>query len=354
MRTIEINMQTKPGILTARTIDQKEWIKNTTNIYEFCSFSKFDKSTVINKSRLVNLCKYLNRIDIIIGTRFFINRKRFGVIISANANQAITFSLLSFIFRNRRNFHILEEIYCKEPIRFRQKIRPFIYKIFLRNVDCIRVSSTNEINNYSKILGIDKNRFWFLPYPSPVKNPEIKNSEENYILSAGKQFRDYRTLIKAIKGTGYKLIIVSDKNSMKGLDTCDEVEVLYNIEKEKYLDLLIRARFVVVPLGNDFCSCGQFAFLEAMSYGKPVIVARVTGSIDYIVDGETGIFYKKEDFTDLREKIILLNENKQLRDKIAREAFLAIKQIFNQDVFVEKHFQLIEKKWQEMNGRHYI
>jgi glycosyltransferase involved in cell wall biosynthesis len=273
-------------------------------------------------------------------------RKRFDIIITASDNQALVFSVLCSFFGKKRNLHILEELYINEPLKFIRKIRPFIYRLFFKHVDYIRTSSTREIENYSKILRIDSNRFWFLPYPSPVVNPVITITGEDYILSAGKQYRDYSTLIKAIRGTGYKIIIVSDRNSMKDVQLCDEVTVYYNISKEKYLDLLLKSKFVVVPLSNDFCSCGQFAFLEAMSYGKPAIVAKVTGSIDYIIDGKSGLFYKKGDFMDLREKIILLSTNNELGTKIAKEALLSIKNVFNQDVFVTSHFQFIEDKWQ--------
>lgn len=338
-------MKRKPRILTSRTIHHKEWVTNTTSIFEFNSFSKINKWPTIIKKPLIKTRKYLNKYDVIVGMRLFTNRIKYDVIISASGNQALAFSLLSLIFRKRKRFHILEEIYLQEPIKLKNKIRSFIYKLFLKDLNYIRVSSSPEIENYSKLLNIDKNRFWFLPYPSPVINPAIVNSEESYILSAGKQYRDYSTLMKAIKGTGFRLVVVSDRNSMKSVETSDEVTVLYNISKEKYLDLLSKSKFVVVPLSNDFCSCGQIALLEAMSYGKPVIATKVVGTVDYITDGKSGLFYEKGNSEDLRNKIISLNGNMKLREKIAREALAAIRTKFNQDVFVTEHFKLINEKW---------
>ena len=204
-----------------------------------------------------------------------------------------------------------------EPITLRNKIRPFVYRHFFKNVDYIRVSSKKEIINYSNLLNFDQNRFWFNPWPSHVSDPKIVNNEEGYIFSAGKQYRDYSTLINAVKGTGYVLILVSDRNSMKDVECCDELTVFYDIPKQEYFDLLLKSKIVVVPLNTDFCSCGQIALTDAMSYGKPIIVTKVTGSVDYIEDEKSGLFYEKGNYNDLRKKIVLLSENKELRNTLS-------------------------------------
>ena len=133
---------------------------------------------------------------------------------------------------------------------------------------------------------------------------------------------------------------------MKEIDTCDEVTVYYNISKEEYLSLLVKSKFVVVPLRNDFSSCGQVSILEAMSLGKPVIVAKVAGSIDYIEDGRSGLFYEKGNYMDLRKKIILLSENRELRTALAEEALSEIKNTYNHEVFSTRYYHFINEKWQ--------
>jgi glycosyltransferase involved in cell wall biosynthesis len=340
-----------PRILTTRWIIKKEWLNNTINIYEDSSIPAFTKLPVSIRKRITSLYKYLNKFDVFVGTRLFLNRKKIDIIVSATILQAITYSFLNSVFLGKKKLHILDSIYLNEPDKFKSKIKPFILRPFLQKVDYIHVNSTREIENYSKVLKIDRNKFWFYYYPSHVKNPRIIDSDEGYILSAGKQYRDYATLIKAVKGTGYKLIIVSDEGSMKEISPCDEVTVFYNISKEKYFDLLFKSKFVVVPLSSDFCSCGQIAFLDAMAYGKPVIVAKVTGSIDYIEDGKSGLFYEKGNELDLRSKIKLLNENKELRDSIAQEALSAIINNFNYEVLVTKFCQFIDEKWKEKNDQ---
>jgi len=281
---------------------------------------------------------------VLTGARLFFNRKEFDVIISGYIIQALTYSFLGMVFRSGKKLHLLNEIYLNEPSSIKRKIRPFIYRMFLKNVDYIRVSARSEISNYSMALKVPEDRFWFNPWPSFVKDPDVKNPNGNYILSAGKQFRDYATLVKAVRGTGCRLVIVSDMKSMEGIETSQEVEVVYNISKQEYFDLLFNSRFVVVPLQNDFGSCGQISILEAMSYGKPVIAARVTGSKDYIEDGISGLFYEKGNYEELRDKILLLNSNHDLRAIISANSVSRIKNFFTTETFADNYREFIIEK----------
>jgi glycosyltransferase involved in cell wall biosynthesis len=285
-----------------------------------------------------------NNYQVLTGARLFFNRKEFDVIISGYIIQALTYSFLGMIFRSHRKLHLLNEIYLNEPSSVKRKIRPFIYRMFLKNIDYIRVSAREEISNYSLALKVPEDRFWFNPWPSFVKDPEVKNAKGDYILSAGKQFRDYATLIRAVSGTGCRLVIVSDRKSMEGIETSQEVEVVYNISKQEYFELLVNSRFVVVPLYNDFGSCGQISILEAMSYGKPVIAARVTGSIDYIEDGISGLFYEIGNYEDLRGKILSLNGNPELRETIAMKSVNRIKEFFTPEIFARNYRNFIVVK----------
>lgn len=285
-----------------------------------------------------------NSSQVLTGVRLFLNRKEFDLIISGYIIQALTYSFLGMIFPSGKKLHILNEIYLNEPSSLRRKIRPFLYRLFLKNIDFIRVSARKEITNYSMALKVSEERFWFNPWPSFVPEPEVRISQGDYILSAGKQFRDYATLVKAIRGTGCRLIIVSDQKSMEGLETSEEVKVVYNISKKEYFDLLVKSKFVVVPLYNDFGSCGQIAILEAMSYGKPVITARVTGSMDYIEDGSSGLFYNRGNHEELRDKILVLNSDRELLASLAANSVTRIKNFFTAERFAENYRNFIIAK----------
>jgi glycosyltransferase involved in cell wall biosynthesis len=323
----------------------------------FISSSGFDLTTVHDYTPLFKkygggLCFILlkkfyaicNNSQVLTGARLFFNRKEFDVIISGYIIQALTYSFLGMIFRSHRKLHLLNEIYLNEPSSVKRKIRPFLYRMFLKNVDYIRVSARREISNYSRALKVSEDRFWFNPWPSYVKDPGVKDPKGDYILSAGKQFRDYATLVRAVSGTGCRLVIVSDRKSMEGIEASQEVEVHYNISKQEYFDLLVNSGIVVVPLQNDFGSCGQISILEAMSHGKPVITARVTGSMDYIEDGISGLFYEKGNYEDLRKKIQSLYGNPGLRETIAVRSVNRINEFFTLEIFAANYKNFIDGK----------
>lgn len=60
------------------------------------------------------------------------------------------------------------------------------------------------------------------------------------------------------------------------------------------------------------------AFLEAMAAGTPVIGTRIGGIPDFLKDKETGLFAKVDNPEDISEKINLILNNKDLREKIIK------------------------------------
>ena len=347
-----LNMGSNISILTARVIRDEKWRKYTQNIFNF--YPLVDKKNLLPfiKKQIIKVYTYINKFDTGIGLRLFLHRGKYDVLISNTIKQAMVFSFLCMIFGKKKNIHILNEIYFHDPVCFKHKLRPAIFKLFAKNVDFFRTSSKKEIINYSKLLNIDKNRFWFLHLSTPVLEPEIVTTDENYILSAGKQYRDYETLVSAIKGTNLKLIIVSDPDSMRNVKTCGEIKVYKNIPKNRYLELLRKSSFVVVPLNNDFSSCGQISILEGMSYGKPVITTKVAATIDYIRDGESGLFYEMGNSEDLKNKILMLNTNKELQKKLVEEAFNSVLVSFTQHIFVERYLDFIQSIFHSHKKQH--
>ena len=58
--------------------------------------------------------------------------------------------------------------------------------------------------------------------------------------------------------------------------------------------------------------------LEAMACGKPVVASNVGGIPFVVKDGETGLLFECGNAKDLAEKILILLENKKLREKMGK------------------------------------
>lgn len=128
--------------------------------------------------------------------------------------------------------------------------------------------------------------------------------------------------LKNIHATRYTLKILGSgpdeqklKNLAKELGVADGIEFLGHVEPEKIPNYLAQADIFARPsrsegLGNSF--------LEAMAAGLPIIGTPVGGITDFIKDQVTGLFTKVDDPADLAEKIKLLMDDADLRQKISQ------------------------------------
>ena len=113
--------------------------------------------------------------------------------------------------------------------------------------------------------------------------------------------------------------------------------------KSFYIKLLANSRFVILPLEKSYYATGQIALLEAMAMGKAVIVSRTAGTVDYIEDWKTGIFFNSEDVNDLRKKMEYLYENPEEILRIGRNARQVIEEKFNEKNMVDNILRIVRK-----------
>ena len=268
------------------------------------------------------------------------HRNKYDVVINASIRNGQLFSLFRSIFRIRKPKHIILELMLdEEKNSIRWKIKKMIQKAAFSSVDLVFVSSTGETVTYSERLKIPKERFRFLPFHTNVIEPQKMNHSDNYIFSAGKTGRDYGTLADAVRDINQKVIIVSDKISVKNVTFPSNVEVFFDIPYQKYLDLLYRCLLVVVPLKKLVKSTGQVAILEAMALGKPVIATRTTGTEDYLQSGLNGILVPVGDSEALRNAINSLINDNDLYKNFSSNALESVKKDHTFDRYVNRILQ---------------
>ncbi len=85
------------------------------------------------------------------------------------------------------------------------------------------------------------------------------------------------------------------------------------------------------------------SFLEAMAAGVPVIATPVGGIPDFLRDGETGLFCEVKNPKSIAEKVKILLENKELREKIIKKAKEMILRDYNWDFIADKMRNIFEK-----------
>ena len=129
-------------------------------------------------------------------------------------------------------------------------------------------------------------------------------------------------LIRAIQDLPVKLQILGSgpeetslKNLAEELNIADKIEFLGNIDNDKLPEYLSQADIFARPSRSEGLG---ISFLEAMAMGLPVIAPPVGGIPDFLKDRETGLFVQEEDPADLAEKIKLLLNDENLRNRIAQ------------------------------------
>jgi glycosyltransferase involved in cell wall biosynthesis len=164
-------------------------------------------------------------------------------------------------------------------------------------------------------------------------------STEPYIFSAGLEMRDYDTLIAAVKDLPIKVIIGAGSPWSKFRFDVENPGVLpENIQVSMFNSVQMRelyrsASMVVVPVKPTMRACGISVVLEAWAMVRPIIASKTMGLIDYIQDGETGLFVEPGNVEDLRSRILQLLANPQEASRLGENGYFWVRKEF----FLEKY-----------------
>ncbi len=129
------------------------------------------------------------------------------------------------------------------------------------------------------------------------------------ICSVGLEFRDYPSLIEAVKDLDIKVVIAAGSPWSKREDSTHGQTVPAHILIRRFSqydlrDVYAASRMMVMPLYPVEFQAGVTALLEAMAMGKPVICSRTPGQTDVIVDGQNGMYVEPQNPQALRQAIL--------------------------------------------------
>lgn len=242
-----------------------------------------------NDGRLAQfLQKWLSK-DIHLAWRGFKNRKHYDVIYSNGENVSIPLAMLFKLCR-RRPRHVLIA-HRLSP----KKKRPFFRTLKVhRQMDVLFMYSTLQIEFAKRELGIADEKLRWIPFqvdadffrPLPIQPRRM-------ICSAGLEWRDYPTLIRAVDGLDVEVCLAAASPWSKHRDETENRPLPPNVSARRYdynelRQLYNQSVFVVVPLYENDFQAGITTMLEAMAAGKAVMVTKTSGQRDMLVEGEHG------------------------------------------------------------------
>jgi glycosyltransferase involved in cell wall biosynthesis len=253
--------------------------------------------------------------------KLYRHSRDFDAVVSGSERVASIFALLQAIRRPRPVPHIFIECMWQMPSgRFALAMRRAQYRLQMRATSRIVVWSRRQVDMYSRVFRLKREKFVFLPYHTTFANTTFPPTEGNYIFAGGDTGRDYASLLEAVRDFPRRVIIAAlRRDHFQGVKVPDNVEIL-TARPEQFMELLAGAWVVVVPLkGGLLHSGGQQTYLNAMALGKPVVVADDCGAEDYITHGQTGMLLKPGDPAGLRSALWTLLDNFELARLMAHE-----------------------------------
>ncbi|MFP4093952.1 MAG: glycosyltransferase family 4 protein [Cyclobacteriaceae bacterium] len=263
-------------------------------------------------------------------------------IILGNRRSALMLGLLFHVYKPVGLRLIGYEIIFVPRTGWRDRLVTFFWRMAVAKIDKLVVQSEEERYELADRFSTHEDKLSFIPFYTE-NAPYIGPDEDGYLFTAGRMERDFLTLMKAVNSTSLPLVIVADQSYQAVLEPhrATNIQIYYNIPKEEYLQLLKKAKIVVVGLKSGSSSRGQVVVLEAMKYGKAVVASRAGGMHHYLRDGYSGWLLTPEAEASLRKLLLEKFDDLAELEKIGKQARQEQQQKFSLQAFQQHYEKLI-------------
>lgn len=226
--------------------------------------------------------------------------------------------------------------------RKRNILNNYLYKVFFSGTNVIILSKLL----YKDIFEfVDENRISICPngiefIPNLHKSLVNKLYKEPVILFLSNMIesKGVLVLLKSCKilnekGIEFKCLFVGGEGDIKEADFNDKVKLFNLSNKVFYLgkkygldkhNIFLSADIFAFPTFYDN-ECFPLVNIEAMQYSLPIVTSNEGGIPDMVKDGHTGYIVSKNNPNELSKKLLLLIENRELREQLGnngRKMFL--------------------------------
>jgi glycosyltransferase involved in cell wall biosynthesis len=218
---------------------------------------------------------------------------------------------------------ILQFIMREKRPTWRSRLKYAFMRWCFSSVYLAVCSSRAECRYYAQAFGWPASKLAFIPLHTDPRLLEQATSEGDFVIAAGRTFRDYPTLVEAFQSLDTSLVIVAGRSN-SDLATAPNISVRFDIPGPELVELMARSVAVALPLEEREISIGQSVLLQAMTLGKPVIATRVHATEDYIEHMETGILVPPRDPAAFREAVQMIINDAALRERLGRAARMRV------------------------------
>jgi len=170
----------------------------------------------------------------------------------------------------------------------------------------------------------------------------------NLILACGSRLEHKNGTHDVVEAANYLKKRIKDFKIVVVGDGPDRGKIEKMIEKFKLKDKVYMLGYVLHPELPKYMAASDIfvrpslaegfgiIFIEAMACEVPVIGTSVGGIPDFIKEGETGLFCEPGNPKSIAEKIEILIKDKELRNKLVKNAKKMVLEVYNWDKISEK------------------
>lgn len=238
------------------------------------------------------------------------------------------------MLRNILGFKRKNLIYLSQNLIFnplgkgiKHKIRGILYKYALKLDNFyVTVNSPALVDYYASFFRCKKNKF-FLVYDSMSLSETEESLKQNrttnkpYVFFGGKSYRDINTFLRIVKllpTVSFKAVLLENMITPEMMQL-NNLEIFHNVEYDKFYEILNNAEVCCIPL-NALIPCGLFVMQHAILLDIPIVSTETLSMRTIVPNDEYGFLLKMGDAEGMAQKIQLLLNNKELKEKITLNA----------------------------------
>jgi glycosyltransferase involved in cell wall biosynthesis len=283
-----------------------------------------DHPTVCDSGTVSRLASRLVGRDLVLAVACLRRRRDYELIFTDGEQVGLPLAAMMRLFGRRRVRHAM----IAHLLTARKK--RWFYKLSRGGpaIDRMLVYSSRQRDLIAAELGYPRDSIVVTPFTVDCTfwdSSASLASDRPMICAAGLEFRDYPTMIEAVRGLDVDVVLAAASPWSKRRDSTAGAELPPNVEVRRLGFVELRqlyadASVVVVPLIESDFQAGITTILEAMAMGKPIVCTRSRGQTDTLVDGENALYVDPGDAGAMRDAIVRLLDDGALAERLGRAA----------------------------------
>jgi hypothetical protein len=196
----------------------------------------------------------------------------------------------------------------------------------VRPVDRFLTHSTNQVRSIVATTRLSEDQLAVVPYAVDTSywSGTDDGADAGLVVSAGREHRDYRTLVSALP-SGATLTIADHSIFTPQATRCDPAVWPPSVQRVALdaaglRELYRQADVVVVPVIDSSMPAGITTLLEAMSMGKAVVVTESSELRGVVEHGASGLVVETGDVAGMHRAIESLLSSPSTRRALGRRA----------------------------------